>query len=152
MCVLLEGALIGILRQWLGLVARGGKVGLARCLRLPHSALLRDEAVLDDLVDVFLLSKATLVVHVHVAHLLADVGLVNTLWMDEAMTHPALVNERGSNARTVRRGGSLLVDPLSCEELLFREHEASSMDLLEGDVRVREVVVIHGILFESIHW
>ena len=49
------------------------------CLRLPHSELFRDEAVLDHLVNVFFLSERTLVVEVHVAHLLTDVGLVHAL-------------------------------------------------------------------------
>lgn len=43
----------------------------------PHSELLRDEAVLDDLVYVFLLRERTLVIQVQIPHLLADVGLVH---------------------------------------------------------------------------
>ena len=68
------------------------EVGL---FRLSYPALLRDEAIFDHLVDVLLLSKATLVVEMHMTHLCADVGLVDTLrmTMNETMRYQALINQ-----------------------------------------------------------
>lgn len=65
------------------------RLALTLSLRLPHPKLFCDEAVLDDLVDVFLLGEWSLVVEVHVAHLLADIRLMNTLRM---VTHIPIVN------------------------------------------------------------
>ena len=84
---------------------------LALSLRLPHTKFLRNEAVFDDLVDVFFFGKWSLVLEVHVAHLLTNVGLVHTLWVmpDEAMIDQTLPNEGPIDAVSVRSSCSLLV-------------------------------------------
>ena len=57
----------------------GGCLVLTLGLGLPDAALLGDEAVLDHLVDVFFLAKVALEVEVH--HVLANVWLMDALWM-----------------------------------------------------------------------
>ena len=66
---------------------RCARYTLALGLWLSHTELLCNEAVFDHLINVFFLGKGSLVVEVHIAHLLADVWLVYTLWMvpNEAM-------------------------------------------------------------------
>ena len=68
---------------------------LARCLGLPHSKLLGDEAVLYDLIDVLFLRKGAFVIKIQVAHLLADIWLMYTLGMvpSEALIDETLANE-----------------------------------------------------------
>ena len=68
---------------------------LALSLRLSHTEFLRNEAVFDHLVDVLFLGKWPLVLEVHVAHLLTDVGLVHALRVmpDEAVIGQTLPNE-----------------------------------------------------------
>ena len=72
------------------MATRGGAgEALALALGLPDTELLRDEAVFNHLVDVLFLGERTFVVEVQVAHLLANVWLVNTLRMvsDEPVTY-----------------------------------------------------------------
>ena len=57
----------------------GGCLVLTLGLGLPDAALLGDEAVLDHLVDVFFLAKVAL--EVEVPHVLANVWLMDALWM-----------------------------------------------------------------------
>lgn len=80
-------------------------------LRFTHSELFRYEAVFDDLVNVLFLGEGPLVIEIHVAHLLADVWLVDTLWMvpDEPVVHQTLPNEVAIDSVSVRGCGSLLV-------------------------------------------
>lgn len=72
---------------------------LALCLRLPHSELFGYETVLDHLVNVLFLSEGTLVVEVHISHLLADVGLVHTL---RVMPHESVIHEALTDEVTVK--------------------------------------------------
>ena len=52
---------------------------LTLCLWFPHPTLCSDETILDDLVDVLLLAETAF--EVKIAHVLANVWLVDTLWM-----------------------------------------------------------------------
>ena len=67
-----------------------GYDALTLTLRLSYSKLLGYEAVFDDLVNVFFLCKWAFVVKVNITHLLADIGLMNTLGM---MPREALIDE-----------------------------------------------------------
>ena len=108
---------------------------LALSLRLSHAKLLRNEAVFDHLIDILFLGKWALVLEIHVAHLLTDVGLVHALRVmsDEAMTDQALPNEVPIDAIGVRGSSSLLVT--SRLDLILAEENAFAMNLLEGNVR-----------------
>ena len=114
---------------------RRARDALALSLRLSHAKFLRNEAVFDHLVDVLFLGKWALVLEVHVAHLLTDVGLVDALRVmpDEAMIDQTLPNEVPIDAIGVRGSRSLLVT--SRLDLVFAEENAFAMDLLEGNVR-----------------
>ena len=121
-------------------------------LRLPHAKLLRDEAVLDYLVNVLLFGEGPLVIEVEIAHLLADVWLVHALRMvpDEAMAYQALSNEVTVNTTRVRRGGPLLVT--AWLDLVLAQQDTLTMYLLKGNVCRRKIIVINRILLEGIHW
>ena len=121
-------------------------------LRLPHAELLRDEAVLDYLVNVLLFGEGPLVVEVEIAHLLADVWLMHALRVvpDEAMAYQALSNEVTVNATRVRRGGPLLVT--AWLDLVLAQQDTLAVYLLKGNVCRRQIVVINRILLEGIHW
>ena len=113
-------------------------VGCGTCdtlpLRLPHAKLLRDEAVLDYLVNVLLFGEGPLVVKVQIAHLLADVRLVHALWMvpDEAMAYQALSYEVAVNTTCVRRSSSLLVT--SWLDLILAQQDTLPMYLLKSNI------------------
>ena len=125
---------------------------LALGLGLPDAELLGDEAVLDDLVDVLLLREGPLVVEVEVAHLLADIGLVDGLRVvpDEAVVSQALSDEGPIDTGRVARGGALLM--ASGLDLVLVQQNSLPMYLLEGNVRRRQVVVVDGVLVEGVHW
>lgn len=127
-----------------------GRDPLARRLRLPHAKLLGDEAVFDHLIYVLFLGEGALVVEVEIAHLLADVLLVNTLGVPRVpMIDQALSNEGTVETSGVRRRCPLLV-PTRLYLILAQEN-SFAMDLLEGDVCRGKVVVIDGVLVESVH-
>ena len=75
-------------------------VRLGLVLGLSDFALLGDEAVLDHLINVLFLSISSLVVKVHVAHLLRYVRRMHTrlvAWL-ESVGYQARVNHRGARA------------------------------------------------------
>ena len=71
-------------------------------LRLPDTELLRDKAVFDHLINIFLLREGPLVIEVHISHLLAYVWLVHTLWV---MAHEAVADETLTYEATVEAVG-----------------------------------------------
>ena len=117
-----------------------------------HSELFRDKAVFDDLVNVLFLGEGTLVIEIHVAHLLADVWLVDTLWMvpNEPMVHQTLPNEVAIDSVRVRGCGSLLV-ATTWLNLILAQENSFAMYLLEGNVCRRKIIIVNSVLVESIH-
>ena len=69
------------------------------------------------------------------------------LWMvsHEAMAHKTWPNKAAIYTICVRRRRSWLV-PTAWLNLVFTEENAFAMYLLKGNVRRRQIVVIHGIL------
>ena len=127
------------------------RYALALSLRLANAELLRDEAVLDDLVDVLFPRERSLVIEIKVAHLLADVRLVHTLRVvpTEAVADETRSYEASVDSARVRRSRSLLVSARL--NLVFAQQDAFPMDLLERDVRLRQVVVANGVLVQSVY-
>ena len=77
---------------------RSARDSLTLSLGLSHSKFLRNETVLDHLVDILFFGKRTLVLEVHIAHLLTDVGLVHALRVmsnepvvDQALTYEVAI-------------------------------------------------------------
>lgn len=131
-------------------------VGCGTCdtlpLRLPDAELLRDEAVLNYLVNVLLFGEGSLVVKVQITHLLADVWLVHALGVvpDKAMARQALSYEVTVNAARVRRSSSLLV--AAWLDLILAQQDTLPVYLLKGNICRRKVIVVNCILLEGIHW
>lgn len=105
---------------------------LALGLGLSNAAFLGNETILDYLVNVLLLAIVAL--EIEVAHVLADVGLVDTLGvaMLVPLVHHVLVVEHGwIDTVRVGRVGSLL---LSLFDLVPTQEDTPSVYLLESYV------------------
>ena len=114
---------------------RSARHTLALSLWLSHTELLRNEAVLNHLVDVFFLREGSLIIEVHVAHLLAYVRLVYALWVmtNEAMIDQALSNKVAIDAISVRGRSSLLMT--TWFDLIFAQKYTLAVDLLKCYIR-----------------
>ena len=124
---------------------------LALSLWLPHAELLCDEAVLNHLVYVLFLSKWSLIIKVHIAHLLADIWLVYALWVMpyEAMIDQTLPNKVSIYAVSMRGCRSLLVTTRL--DLVFAEKYALAVDLLKCYIRRRKIIIVNRVLIECVH-
>jgi len=91
-------------------VSRVACNALTLSLGFSNSKLLRDKAILDDLIDVLFLRKWPLIIEIQIPHLLADVWLVNALGMAHVtMTGQTLTNKATVEAICVGGSCSLLV-------------------------------------------
>ena len=110
------------------------RYALALRLWLSHTEFLSYKAVFDYLVNVLFLSEWTLVVEVHIAHLLTDIRLVYILWVmpDEAMVSEALANDIAID--TICMGGSRSLLVTTRLDLIFAEENSFAMYLLKGNV------------------
>ena len=99
------------LREVAALALSIARDSLALGLWLPHTELFCDEAVFDHLVNVLFLCERAFVIEVHVAHLLAYVRLMHTLWVmpDEAVVYDALADKAAIDSVGVGGCGSLLM-------------------------------------------
>ena len=80
------------------LTLRVARDTLTLSLRLSHTKFLRNEAVFNHLVDIFFFCERSLVLKVHIAHLLTNVGLMYALWV---MTNEAVVGQTLPNESTI---------------------------------------------------
>ena len=110
------------------------RYALALRLWLSYTEFLRYEAVFDYLVNVLFLSEWTLVVEVHVAHLLTNIRLVYILRMvpDEAVISKALTNDISID--TICMGGSCSLLVTTRLNLIFAKEDSFTMYLLKGNV------------------
>ena len=124
---------------------------LALCLRLSNTEFFRYEAVFDYLVNVLFLGEGTLVVEIHIAHLLADIRLVDILWVvpDEAVVGKALPNDIAIDTICMGSSRSLLVTARL--DLIFAEENSFAMYLLKGNVCGRKIIIVDSILIQRIH-
>jgi hypothetical protein len=127
-----------------------GGNSLTLSFSFPHSKLLSDEAVLYHLIDVFFLRKRAFVVKVYITHLLADIWLMDTLWMMPCKT---LIDKTLTNETSIYAivGGGCPLLMAARFDLVFVKQNAFTMYLLKRNVSLREVIIINRILVQSVH-